>query len=160
MRINAYLAQQLGISRRQADRIIQDTGRTTRVYHAGMTAEERDAAQDDFMSGRAEVVVATNAFGMGIDKANIRTVIHTALPASVEGYYQEIGRAGRDGLPSRAVLLHGFIDRRTHEWFLDRDYPDPSSAEDGRAGRARIAAAIASASRRLPSLLTWQQVSM
>jgi DNA topoisomerase-3 len=94
------------------------------VYHAGISAGKRDCVQADFLSGRLEVIVATIAFGMGIDKADVRTVVHTALPGSVEGYYQEIGRAGRDGAPSRAVLLHSYADRRTHEWFLDRDYPD------------------------------------
>lgn len=69
-------------------------------------------------------MVATVAFGMGVDKANIRTVLHLALPSSVEGYYQEIGRAGRDGEPSRAVLMHHAADRKTHDFFLQRDYPD------------------------------------
>jgi len=94
------------------------------VYHAGLPAKKRDAVQEEFLRGDLEVIVATIAFGMGIDKSNVRTVVHTALPASVEGYYQEIGRAGRDGLPSRAVLFQGWSDRRTHEWFLERDYPD------------------------------------
>ena len=93
------------------------------VYHAGLPASRRDEVQERFLYGDLEVIVATIAFGMGIDKPNVRTVVHTALPASVEGYYQEIGRAGRDGLPSRAVLFHGYSDRRTHEWFLERDYP-------------------------------------
>jgi len=100
-------------------------GFPTGAYHAGMTARARDEVQDAFLSGRVEVIVATIAFGMGIDKPDIRTVIHTALPGSVEGYYQEIGRAGRDGLPSRAVLLSSWADRRTHEYFLERDYPEP-----------------------------------
>jgi DNA topoisomerase-3 len=94
------------------------------AYHAGMRSAVRDDVQSDFLGGKLEVVVATTAFGMGIDKANVRTVIHTALPATVEGYYQEIGRAGRDGGPSRALLLHSFVDVKTHEFFLERDYPD------------------------------------
>jgi superfamily II DNA helicase RecQ len=79
--------------------------------------------QRKFLDGALEVVVATIAFGMGIDKADVRTVIHTALPGSLEAYYQEIGRAGRDGLPSRTILMHSYADRRTHEFFLERDYP-------------------------------------
>ncbi len=94
------------------------------AYHAGMTTAERDRVQSGFLSGRLEVIVATIAFGMGVDKPNVRTVIHTGLPGSVEGYYQEIGRAGRDGKLSRAILLYSFADRRNHEWFHARDYPD------------------------------------
>ena len=94
------------------------------AYHAGLDAQVRDRNQREFLSGQLEVVVATIAFGMGIDKADVRTVIHTALPASVEGYYQEIGRAGRDGLQSRTILMHSFADRRTHDFFYQRDYPE------------------------------------
>ena len=94
-----------------------------RAYHAGLDADQRERVQRRFLDGTLEVVVATIAFGMGIDKADVRTVIHTALPASLEGYYQEIGRAGRDGLPSRTILMHSYADRRTHEFFLERDYP-------------------------------------
>jgi len=95
-------------------------------YHAGMLNRERDAVQRRFIAGETDLIAATIAFGMGIDKANIRTVIHTALPQSVEGFYQEIGRAGRDGLPSRAILLQSFGDRRTHQWFFDKNYPPTS----------------------------------
>jgi len=96
------------------------------AYHAGMTSTARDRAQRAFQDGGVEVIVATIAFGMGIDKPDIRTVIHTGMPGTLEGYYQEIGRAGRDGDPARAILLYSWADRRTHEFFLGRDYPEPS----------------------------------
>src|SRR3989440_5370172 len=79
-------------------------------YHAGMPADERASAQHRFMEGDAEIVVATNAFGMGVDKADVRAVIHWAIPKSVEAYYQEVGRGGRDGKPARAILLAGRSD--------------------------------------------------
>jgi DNA topoisomerase-3 len=99
------------------------------AYHAGLSADVRERVQGDFLAGKLDVVVATVAFGMGVDKADIRTVLHLALPGSVEGYYQEIGRAGRDGKPSRTVLMHHFADRKTHEFFLERDYPAESVLE-------------------------------
>jgi DNA topoisomerase III len=96
----------------------------TAAYHAGLDSERRRRVQDGFLAGKLEVIVATIAFGMGIDKPNIRSVIHTALPGSMEAYYQEIGRAGRDGEPSRAILMHSYADRYTHDFFFERDYPD------------------------------------
>jgi superfamily II DNA helicase RecQ len=93
------------------------------AYHAGLDAETRERVQRAFQCGQLEVVVATIAFGMGIDKADIRTIIHAGLPGTLEGYYQEIGRAGRDGAPSRTFLMHSYADQRTHDFFHNRDYP-------------------------------------
>jgi RecQ family ATP-dependent DNA helicase len=127
-------------SRKQAEQLAEDITRThsarggpetgnqerkiaAAAYHAGLGAETRERVQKAFQAGDLEVVVATIAFGMGIDKADIRTVIHAGLPASLEGYYQEIGRAGRDGELSRTYLMHSYADQRTHGFFLNRDYP-------------------------------------
>ncbi|MGH9444916.1 MAG: RecQ family ATP-dependent DNA helicase [Terriglobia bacterium] len=94
------------------------------AYHAGLDPQRRQRVQKEFVEGRLPVMVATIAFGMGIDKPDVRTVIHTALPGSLEAYYQQIGRAGRDGASSRAILMHSYADRYTHDFFLERDYPD------------------------------------
>ncbi|WP_263357787.1 RecQ family ATP-dependent DNA helicase [Acidicapsa ligni] len=96
---------------------------TASAYHAGLPAEIRENVQQNFQSGKLDCVVATIAFGMGIDKADVRTLIHVALPATLEGYYQEIGRAGRDGRASKTILMHSYADQRTHDFFLKRDYP-------------------------------------
>jgi len=93
-------------------------------YHAGMSDGARVKAQDDFMSGRTQMIVATNAFGMGIDKPDIRFVVHYQMPGSIEAFYQEIGRAGRDGLPSTCVLLFNYADKNTHDFFIEGSYPD------------------------------------
>ncbi len=93
------------------------------AYHAGLDSATRERVQTAFQAGELEVVVATIAFGMGIDKADIRTVIHAGLPATLEGYYQEIGRAGRDGARSRTYLMHSYADQRMRDFFLNRDYP-------------------------------------
>jgi RecQ family ATP-dependent DNA helicase len=113
-------------TRKQADALAAHLGShcPAAAYHAGLDAGHRKLVQDEFLAGRLQVIVATIAFGMGIDKPDVRTVIHTALPGSLEAYYQEIGRAGRDGKPSRAVLMHSYADRYTHDFFFERDYPD------------------------------------
>ena len=113
-------------TRKQVEYISKELSQVVRAagYHAGLDAGHRQRVQEKFLSGEIDVMVATIAFGMGIDKPNVRTVIHTALPGSIEGYYQEIGRAGRDGLPSRAILMHSYADRFTHDFFFERDYPD------------------------------------
>jgi ATP-dependent DNA helicase RecQ len=111
------------------ERIAQATGRSTCVYHAGMAPQERRAAQEDFMQSRAQIAVATLAFGMGIDKADVRFVVHYNLPGSLEAYYQEAGRAGRDGLPAQCLLLWGLSDRRIHEFFIESSYPARSVVE-------------------------------
>ncbi len=90
--------------------LLSGDGLRAEAYHAGLPPEERSRVQQAFMDGRAEVIVATNAFGMGVDKADVRLVCHWALPTSVEAYYQEAGRGGRDGAPARALLLASRMD--------------------------------------------------
>jgi ATP-dependent DNA helicase RecQ len=103
--------------------LLNRTGTAAAGYHAGATADDRQRLQDDFMSGRVRVIVATSAFGMGIDKPDVRIVIHHAMPGTLEAYYQEAGRAGRDGGSAECVLLHSYGDRFTHEFLIDQRHP-------------------------------------
>src|SRR6185295_15750885 len=100
------------------------------AYHAGLSDSARVKAQEEFMAGRTQMIVATNAFGMGIDKPDIRFVAHYQMPGSIEAYYQEIGRAGRDGLPSSSVLLFNYADKNTHDFFIEGSYPTPELARN------------------------------
>ena len=98
-------------------------------YHAGLDDSHRHEVQDAFMNGEVRAIVATNAFGMGIDKPDVRLVVHHAMPGTLEAYYQEAGRAGRDGKHSDCFLLHSFPDRFTHEFFIKGAYPDRKLVE-------------------------------
>jgi ATP-dependent DNA helicase RecQ len=108
------IAEELSSARRK---------RKVKPYHAGLDPERRRAVQDEFMSGEVPVIVATNAFGMGIDKSDLRFVVHFDMPGSLEAYYQEAGRAGRDGGDAHCLFLFNERDREIQEWFIENSYP-------------------------------------
>jgi ATP-dependent DNA helicase RecQ len=116
-------------TRKQVERVGQmlaGIGLKHLIYHAGLADEPRARAQDRFMGGEVPVVVATNAFGMGVDRSDLRFVIHWDIPGSIEAYYQEVGRAGRDGALAHCELLYNYADVGTQQFFLDGSNPDPS----------------------------------
>ena len=116
---------------------LAEAGVDAAAYHAGLDDAERSRVQDRFARGEVQVVCATNAFGMGIDRPDVEAVVHFEIPGSLEAYYQEIGRSGRDGRPARATLLWNYVDVRTREFLLERDAFD----EDPRPGAVPVPAA-------------------
>jgi len=132
LREHAGVAIVYASTRRNVEKItrtLEQAGIRAAAYHAGLDDAHRHEVQDAFMSESVRAIVATNAFGMGIDKPNVRLVVHHAMPGTLEAYYQEAGRAGRDGQPAEVYLLHAFPDRFTHEFFIKGAFPDRQLVE-------------------------------
>lgn len=139
------------LSRKRVEEVtarLNAAGFAARAYHAGLGAEEREAAQDAFLRDDTLIIVATVAFGMGIDKSNIRYVVHYDIPKNIEGYYQETGRAGRDGLPAEALLLFGFGDVAVARGLIDNSQNEERRRVESHKLNAMVGFAQASGCRR------------